>query len=87
MVDAPSESLVPPEIALRGKIVCEFCECQVNSRGEVLRVSDTAKRMRRLDEEVTTLRDQLSAAGQRVATLQEELVAARTVSVSAEDDD
>lgn len=74
MADDPLDTSNPPVVpsaASRSKIVCEFCECQVTPRGEIIFVGEKAKKYRKhedlldaKDAEITRLTNEISALKQ-----------------------
>jgi hypothetical protein len=53
----PLAGAAPPsaEPGLRAKTKCEFCECELGKSGEYMRLSDKARKLRKLEEENTAL--------------------------------
>jgi predicted RNase H-like nuclease (RuvC/YqgF family) len=58
-------------------VVCEFCECKLTAKGEVLQMSATAKEMRKLQDRVEALGEKLTERDGEVARLTSELAEAR----------
>jgi hypothetical protein len=46
----PGNGNVPPPPARHERLTCEYCECTLTSKGEVLRMSDKAKTFRDHDD-------------------------------------
>lgn len=69
-----------PRVAGSGYLQCDFCDCKLTKTGEVYQVSDKARDFRddkekhakaiaKLDEEITSLRAQLTAKDAEIAAL------------------
>jgi hypothetical protein len=68
----PLAGAIPPAPAQperKGKITCEFCECQLTSAGEVLKFSDKAKAHRTSDEKITELEGTIETLRHELETL------------------
>lgn len=54
---SPEPRAVPPR---RGPIVCGFCECRLDSAGDVMRMSDTARAHVAAEDTIRTLKADLA---------------------------
>ena len=69
-----------PRVAGTGYLECDFCHCKLTRSGEVYHVSEQAREFRddkekhgkaiaKLDEEITSLRSQITAKDAEIAVL------------------
>lgn len=59
-----------------GGVTCEFCGCGLAADGAVLRTSDRARGLARIEEKIERIETDLTAARTRVTELEGELAAA-----------
>lgn len=57
---------------------CEFCECQLTARGEVLKFSDRAKKFRTQNETIERLERELTEARADAQRLKDEVAQLKT---------
>lgn len=87
------DDLVPPDAPpvappIRApKVACEFCECQLTPHGDVLRMSDKARELNKLQDVITALKEQLAAARSEATTLTQQIAELRAQLEPAEKDD
>jgi hypothetical protein len=60
----PPEPPEPPPSSRRSAIVCEFCECKLTASGDILKMSDRAKALRKQEDTI----DGLTADVQRLTS-------------------
>lgn len=66
----------PAGFSGRGGCTCEFCGCGLAADGAVLRTSDKARKLARIDERIETLEGELVTARGRVTEAEQQLAAA-----------
>ncbi len=60
--------VVAPEPRASRKLKCEFCECVLAVNGDVLQVSDRARRLRKADEEIESLEGTIAELRHQIET-------------------
>jgi hypothetical protein len=57
-------------------VVCEFCECRLTANGEVLSMSDRAKKLRDAEDDLRSVSEEAATLGARVKELEAKIAAA-----------
>lgn len=80
MPDDPLDTNVPPlppPASTRQKIICEFCDCQVTPRGEVIVIGEKAKKFRKHEEIVEGKDAEIARLNAEISALKQERDALR----------
>lgn len=72
LLPATGDAVVPEPRVRESRSNCEFCECQLTARGEVLKLSDKAKRFRDHGDREEALTQKISALETELRTLRAE---------------
>jgi septal ring factor EnvC (AmiA/AmiB activator) len=68
-------------------VTCEFCECKLTRRGQVIDISEKAKSLRRLQDGNDKHEAKLAEQAERITTLERELAEAKARIKDGGDDD
>ena len=65
------------------RLSCEFCECSLSSKGEILRMSARAKELRKLEDAVDALKEKIADRDSAITSLRAELAEAQAAAKAA----
>lgn len=68
-------------------VTCEFCECKLTRRGQVIDISSKAKELRRLQDRIDKLEATSAEQAETITRLERELAEAKASKRGGDDDD